>query len=133
MTRMFMPGFSLVFGGLLLGSSARADVIGVGTSVFPGSSTVIDFSGLPNGLEVNGLSVSGVGFDYTVNGAPVNGALIIDAGVGTANYISSPNIVGTFFVTGTGILGIRLPSPVNLFGYGFAVSARAGGVFPFPI
>src|SRR3954462_12919660 len=106
MARMFMAGVSLVLGGLLLGSNARADVIGVGMSAFPASSTVIDFSGLPNGFEVNGLTVSGVSFDYTVNGAPVNGAVIIDARGLTTTYISSPNIAGTFLFTGTGILGI---------------------------
>src|SRR5436305_11483951 len=133
MTRKLMAVIALLIGELLLGSNARADVIGVGTSAFPASSTVIDFTGLPNGLEVNGLTVSGVGFDYTVNGAPVNGAVIIDAGVGTTNNISPPYIRGRFpLFTGTGILGITLPSPVNLFGYGFAVSARGGGVFPFP-
>src|SRR4051812_25699553 len=104
MTRKLLAVIALLMGGLLLGSNARADVIGVGTSAFPASSTVIDFTGLPNGLEVNGLTVSGVGFDYTVNGSPVNGAFaIIDAGGGTTNNISPPNIRGRFpLFTGTG-------------------------------
>lgn len=127
-----IPWVRLLVAAVLLGSNARADVMAVGISAFPASSALIDFNGLPSGLEVNGLTVSGVSFDYTVDGAPVNGALIIDGGVGTTHYISPPNIAGTFFFRGAGVLGITLPYPVNLFGYGFAAEARAGGVFPFP-
>src|SRR6478752_3471298 len=115
---------TLVLGGVLLGSNARADVLAVGVNAFPASSALIDFNGLPYGLEVNGLTVSGVSFDYTVNGAPLNGAVQIIDGSGTTNNISPPNIVG---IT-TGVLGITLPSPVNLFGYGFAIAVRGGGV-----
>ncbi|MFL6451928.1 MAG: PEP-CTERM sorting domain-containing protein [Bryobacteraceae bacterium] len=108
-----------VFLGISLGIHARADVIGVGPSAFPALSTVVDFTGLPTNREVNGLTVAGVRFDYTVAGAPLNGAVVIDGGPGVTNNVSPPNIVSVG--NNTGILNITLPSAVNLLGYGFAI------------
>lgn len=112
----------LLFGGVSLGNNARADVIAVGVNAFPTSSTVISFTGLPDGLEVNGLTTSGVRFDYAVGGTPLNGALVIDGGPGNTNNISPPNIVSVG--NNAGSLAVTLPSAVNLFGYGFAILNR---------
>ena len=104
---------------LWLGVHAQADVIAVGPGAFPASATVLNFSGLADGTEVNGLTVNGVRFTYAVGGSPRNGAVQIDAGPGITNHISPPNIVS--MGDNTGALTVNLPSSVNLFGYGFAI------------
>lgn len=110
---------ALIASTFLLGGDARADVIGVGPGAFPASSPILTFTGLATGAEVNGLVVNGVTFSYTVGGAPLNGAVTIDDGPGTTNHITEPNIVSVG--NNTGILTVTLPSPANLFGYGFAI------------
>ncbi len=110
---------TFVFSGLLLGATAQADIIAVGPGAFPSNATVISFSGLATGTEVNGLTVNGARFDYTVGGSPLNGAVIIDGGPGTTKHISPPNIVS--IGRNTGVLTVTLPSSANLFGYGFAM------------
>lgn len=114
---------TFIFSALLLGATAQADTIAVGAGAFPSSATVINFHGLADDTEVNGLTVNGVQFSYTVGGSPLDGAVIIDAGPGTTNHISPPNIssVGD----NTGVLTVTLPSSANLFGYGFAILSRA--------
>jgi PEP-CTERM motif-containing protein len=102
-------------------TDALASVMAIGPGAFPSGSLLIDFTGLANGTEVNGLSVGGVGFTYTVGGIPTNGAVIIDGGPGTTNNISPPNIVSVG--NNTGILAMTLPGPTTLFGYGYAILA----------
>jgi len=102
-------------------SEALATVMAVGPGSFPPGSLLIDFSGLANGTEVNGLSVDGVLFRYTIGGVPTNGAVVIDGGPGTTNNISPPNIVSVGNNTGT--LDMTLPGPTTLFGYGYAILA----------
>ena len=118
-----MPRLSrIIFAALtfvVLGSNASADVISISPSAFPPSSTLLNFNGLANGTEVNGLTVNGVSFTYLVGGSPLNGAVIINGGPGITNNITPPNIVSVGNNTGT--LIITLPSPVNLFGYGYAL------------
>ena len=92
-----------------------ASVIAIGPAGFPGGSTVLSFTGLPNGAEVNGLTVSGVSFGYSLG----NGALVIDGGPGITNNINPPNIVSVG--NNSGVLTVTFPSLVNLFGYGYAV------------
>ena len=100
---------------LVLSTNASASVVPVTQLSFPPSSTLINFTGLANGTEVNGLIVSGVSFAYTLG----NGAVIIDGGPGVTNNITPPNIVSVGNNTGT--LIVTLPSAVNLFGYGYAI------------
>jgi hypothetical protein len=110
---------ALIASAFLLGGDARADVIAVGPGAFPASSPTLTFTGLAFGTEVNGLMVNGVTFNYTVGGTPSNGTVTIDDGPGTTNHIVAPNIVSIGKNTGT--LTVTLPSPANLFGYGFAI------------
>ena len=110
---------TFVVSGLLLGASARADLIAVGPDAFPAGATIINFNGLADGTEVNGLTVNGVGFRYTVGGSALNGAVQIDGGPGPTNHIAPPNIVSVG--DNTGVLTVTLPNAVNLFGYGFAI------------
>ena len=69
-----------IVSALWLGAQAQADVIAVGPDAFPAGATTITFNGLADGTEVNGLTVNGVRFTYTVNGSPLNGAVQIDGG-----------------------------------------------------
>jgi hypothetical protein len=107
----------------VLETNALATVISIGPGSFPSGSLLIDFTGLATGTEVNGLTVNGVHFTYTVGGVPLNGAVIIDGGPGTTNNIAPPNIVSIGNDTGT--LTMALPALTTLFGYGYAILATA--------
>src|ERR687892_2626113 len=73
----------------LSATTADASVISVGPGAFPATSTLITFTGLPDGTEVNGLSVGGLLFSYSLG----NGHVIIDGGPGVTNNIDPPNVV----------------------------------------
>jgi len=98
-----------------LSGTASASVIAIGPGAFPASMTVINFTGLANGTEVNGLVVGGITFSYSLG----NGIVQIDGGPGTTNNIAPPNIVSVGPDTGT--LGMLLPGPESMFGYGYAI------------
>lgn len=108
-----------VVGGVWLAANAQADVIAIGSAGFPAGATVLDFASLVDGTEVNGLTLGGVQFGYTIGGSPRTGAVRIDQGPGTTNHITVPNILSVG--DNTGVLSVNLPSSVNLFGYGFAL------------
>jgi hypothetical protein len=92
-----------------------ADTIPVGIGAFGPGSTLTTFTGIPDGTEVNGLTVNGIQFTYSLG----NGQVIIDGGPGLTNNISPPNIVSVG--NNTGILRLALPSFVDTFGYGYAI------------
>ncbi|MCM3871098.1 MAG: PEP-CTERM sorting domain-containing protein [Pyrinomonadaceae bacterium] len=96
-------------------SIARADVISVGPGAFPGGTVPITFTGLATGTEVNGLTVGGILFNYSLG----NGQVIIDGGPGTTNNVAPQNIVS--IGNNTGILTLTLSGLANTFGYGYAV------------
>lgn len=106
--------FSTLF-AVTLSSTARGDVIPVGQGSFPGSATLITFTGLSDGTEVNGLNFGGVQFTYSLG----SGQLVIDGGPGITNNISPPNIVS--IGANNGVLSLLLPSFETMFGFGFAV------------
>ncbi len=106
---------TLLVAAALLPSTVRADVVAIGPAAFPGGSTLITFSGLADGTEVNGLATGGVVFSYSLG----NGQLIIDGGPGVTNNISPPNIVSVG--NNTGILTVTLSGLSDRFGYGYAV------------
>ena len=106
---------SLLLGVVLCVTNAAATVMPISESAFPGTALLIDFAGLVDGTEVNGLVVDGVGFSYSLG----NGQVDIDGGPGTTNNIEPPNIVS--IGDNTGSLTIALPAPANMFGYGFAI------------
>jgi hypothetical protein len=114
-----MQTASVIAAAAMLCASASASVIAVGPAAFPVDATLIDFHIVPVGTEVNGLVVNGVIFSYSVGGVPLNDAVVIGDGPGITNNVSPPNIVSTG--NGTGILGIQLPAPVFLLGYGYAI------------
>jgi len=99
----------------LSATTADASVIAVGPGAFPGTSTLLTFTGLPDGTEVNGLSVGGALFSYSLG----NGAVIIDGGPGITNNINPPNVVS--IGDPSGVLTLALPGFFNMFGYGYAL------------
>ena len=78
---------------ILAASDASASVVAIGPF---SATTSITFTGLANGTEVNGLTVSGVLFSYSLG----SGNVIIDGGPGTTNHIAPPNIVSVGNDTG---------------------------------
>jgi PEP-CTERM motif-containing protein len=96
-------------------SSASASTIPVDIAAFGPGSTLTTFAGLPDGTEVNGLTVDGILFLYSLG----NGSVIIDGGPGITNNITPPNIVS--IGNPAGVLTLTLPAPVDLFGYGYAI------------
>jgi hypothetical protein len=98
--------------------TADASVISVGPGAFPASSTLITFTGLANGTEVNGLSTAGVLFSYSGG----NGVVQIDGGPGVTNNIAPPNIVSVGDPANShGTLTLTLPGFFDTFGYGYAI------------
>jgi hypothetical protein len=65
--------------------------------------------------NINGLNFGGITFSYSLG----NGHLISDGGPGVTNNVDPPNIVS--IGNNTGVLSLNLGSPVNTFGYGYAV------------
>ncbi|MFN0104926.1 MAG: PEP-CTERM sorting domain-containing protein [Bryobacteraceae bacterium] len=94
---------------------ADASVIAVGPGAFPAGSTLITFTGLADGTEVNGLSVGGVLFSYSLG----NGMVIIDGGPGITNNVAPPNIVS--IGNPGGVLTLTLPGFFDTFGDGYAI------------
>src|SRR2546428_13045396 len=47
-------------------TNAVATVIAIGPGAFPGTALLTTFTGLADGTEVNGLSVGGLGFSYSL-------------------------------------------------------------------
>jgi hypothetical protein len=92
-----------------------ASVIPVGPGAFPATSALITFTGLPDGTEVNGLSVGNVLFSYSLG----NGFVIIDGGPGVTNNIDPPNVVSSG--DPSGVLVLTLPGFFDMFGYGYAI------------
>jgi hypothetical protein len=90
---------------------------------FPSGAVVLDFSGLTDGTEVNGLVFDGVPFQVTKNGSPTNGIVVIDGGPGVTGHISPPNLVSIKDFDGVA-LGISLPNLATKFGYGYALRSE---------
>lgn len=98
-----------------------ASVMGVGVGAFGAGSTLTTFTGIPDFTEVNGLTVSGILFTYSVG----NGNVAMDNGPGTTLNINPPNIVVLPSGNPSGILTLTFPTPLSQFGYGYALLAIA--------
>ncbi|WP_234800433.1 PEP-CTERM sorting domain-containing protein [Luteitalea pratensis] len=94
---------------------AQAAVIAVGPGAFGPGATLTTFNGLADGLEVDGLVVNGILFDYSLGA----GSVVINGGPGVTNNIAPQNIVS--IGANAGVLTLTLPGPVSTFGYGFAL------------
>jgi len=95
--------------------TATAGVIPIGPGAFPPSSTLVTFTGLPDFTEVNGLSVAGILFSYSLG----NGSVIIDGGPGVTNNIDPLNIVS--IGDPSGMLTLTMPGFFETFGFGYAI------------
>jgi hypothetical protein len=119
---MRLPSFRISLTALCLlmlhltAPTAQASVIGIGVGAFGPGSTLTTFTGLANGLEVNGLITDGILFNYSLG----NGRLVIDGGPGTTNNVQPQNIVSAPGGN-AGILTLTFPSSISSFGYGYAV------------
>jgi hypothetical protein len=91
---------------------------------FAPSATLLDFSGIASGTEVNALSINNVLFQVTENGLLTNGAVIVDAGPGTTNNIVPPNLVSLSNPSGLALV-VSLPNSVTQFGYGYAILTKS--------
>jgi len=78
---------------------------------------VLDFSGLADNTEANGLIVDGVLFQVTKNGSSTNGIVIVDGGPGTTGNISPPNLVSMSGLDSVALIAL-LPNLATQFGYG---------------
>ena len=96
-------------------SAASAQLIAVPASAFPVSSTLLSFSGLADGVDVNGLVLGGITFSYSLG----NGNVVIDGGPGTTNNVDPQNAVSVG--NPSGILTLILPGFYDMFGYGYAL------------
>ena len=68
----------IVFSMLVAVRPAAGSTISVGVAIFGPGSTLTTFTGLPDGTEVSGLTVSGIQFSYSLG----LGQLVIDGGPG---------------------------------------------------
>jgi hypothetical protein len=96
---------------------ASASLITIGIGAFPMGSTLTSFFLMATGTEVNGLTVDGILFQYSLG----NGTLAIGIGPNTTTNINPPAIVSNPGANNGGVLTMTLPSLVDLFGYGYAL------------
>lgn len=114
----------LLCGSLALGlffaapRPAHAVVIPLTAADFAGTS-LITFTGIPDGTVVNSMVVDGVLFNYLVNGV-ASDFLIVDGGPGVTNNVSPPNLVNSGGNAGA-VLRLTFAQPEERLGYGFAV------------
>jgi PEP-CTERM motif len=102
---------------LLAVPRASASLITVGIGAFPMGSTLTTFTGLALETEVNGLTVDGILFQYSLG----NGRVAINVGPNTTPNINQPAIVSNPGANNAGVLTMTLPSLIDVFGYGYAL------------
>jgi hypothetical protein len=110
---------------LLATSFSHAAVTPIGRLDFASGATVIDFSGLANGTEANGLVLDAVLFQVTKNGVATSGIVVVDAldGPGKTGNITPPNLLSLSDPNGVALI-VSLPNLATQFGYGYAIAAR---------
>ena len=95
----------------------EASVVQVGVGAFSAGSTLTTFTGLADLTEVNGLTVNGILFTYSLG----NGNVAIDGGPGTTTNIAPPNVVVVPGGSPAGILTLTFPTALSQLGYGYAI------------
>lgn len=98
-----------------LSPSANASVSAIGIGSFSPAASLQTFDGPPTGTDVNGLSVGGLSFSYSLG----NGQVLITGGPGGTNNVSDPSIVSVG--NAGGILRVTLAQASLQFGFGFAL------------
>ena len=107
----------LVIGLFVTAQPANASTIQVGIGAFGAGSTLTTFTGQTLNSEVNGTTVNGILFQYSLG----NGALAYGIGPNVTNNVATPLIVSLGAGANSGVLTLTLPSPVDTFGYGYAL------------
>jgi hypothetical protein len=108
---------------LLATSFSHAALTPIGPLDFASGATVIDFSGLADGTEANGLVLDAVLFQVTKNSVATNGIVVVDGGPGTTGNITPPNLVSVKDINSVALI-ISLPDLATQFGYGYAILAQ---------
>ena len=102
---------------LLSATNARASTIPLTVPAFGVGTSLSRFDGLASGTEVNGLTVDGITYQYSLG----SGLVSVGGGPGLTNNVSDPSVVS--FGDPAGVLTLTLPSPVDMFGSGYALLA----------
>jgi hypothetical protein len=105
---------------LAVAAPAGATVIAISPADLAGA-TLIDFGPVQTGAPINGQTINGVTFGYTVNGIVSNDALI-DDGPGNTNNITIANVVN-FLGNSNAVLSMTFPTLETRMGYGYAILA----------
>ena len=105
----------VVAGAMIAVPQVSASTIQVGIAAFGAGSALTTFTGLASLTEVNGITVDGILFQYSLG----NGNVAIGTGPGSTNNLAAPSITST--LNPNGVLTLTLPSLVDTFGYGYAV------------
>jgi|ERR1051326_6165791 hypothetical protein len=101
---------------------SHAALTPIGPLDFDPNATIIEFGGLSDGTDANGLLVDGVLFEVTTGGATTNGKVVVDGGPGTTNNITPPNLVSLGDISDVAVV-VSLPGLTTQFGYGYAILA----------
>ena len=101
---------------LALGSAASATTIPLSAAQL--GPVLIDFGPVQTFAPINGTTIGGVLFNFTIGGNPSLDA-VIDGGPGNTNNITIANIEGDTL----GVLKLTFPSLETRFGFGYAISA----------
>jgi len=107
---------------LAAATPARASVIAITPGDLAGA-TLIDFGTVQTLAPINGQTINGVTFGYTINGIASTGAFI-DDGPGNTNNITIANVVNSGPNAGA-VLSMTFPMLETRMGYGYAILSTA--------
>ncbi len=114
----------LLIGFVLLALAAKAAqaspiLIAIDKTAFSASASLIDFGTQNTHQVVNGATIGGVDFGFTINGSPSTDAHVLtDTGPGHSNNCEPAWVEGS----ARGILELIFPEAEQRFGFGYAVS-----------
>lgn len=95
----------------------------IGLADFSGNESVIDFGIDQTFAPIDGQTIGGVDFSFSIDGNPSDAA-VVDSGPGDTNNIQVANIEGD----ATGVLSLEFATPQLRIGYGWAMSTTPGGI-----
>jgi hypothetical protein len=107
---------------LAAAAPALASVIAITPGDLAGA-TLIDFGTVQTFAPINGQTISGVTFAYTINGIASTSA-VIDDGPGNTNNITIANVVNSGPNNGA-VLSMTFPMLETQMGYGYAILSTA--------
>jgi hypothetical protein len=107
---------------LAAAAPARASVIAITPGDLAGA-TLIDFGTVQTFAPINGQTINGVTFGFTINGI-ASTAAVIDDGPGNTNNITIANVVNNSGNAGA-VLSMTFPMLETQLGYGYAILSTA--------